>query len=219
MPSATKNFGEIELCGDDLLTIACTDPPAAQALAAALREESAWLEVVAGMDSVVVHFDAAIESGSDALAMATAIVEKGIPPLATEQTLVEIPVHYGGDGGPDFALVCEQTGLTGDELVALHSGDEYRVDLLGFTPGFVYVGGLDEALNVSRLAEPRQHVPAGSVGIADGRTGLYAMPGPGGWPLIGRTSHTLFDASAENPFPISAGMRIRFVAVPSEDDA
>ena len=106
-----------------------------------------------------------------------------------------------------------QTGLLQKELIALHTGQEYRVDMLGFTPGFAYIGGLDAALDVPRLPQPRMHVAAGSIGIADGRTGVYALPGPGGWPIIGRTSLTLFDALSDQPFLLQAGYRVRFTAV------
>jgi KipI family sensor histidine kinase inhibitor len=85
--------------------------------------------------------------------------------------------------------------------------------MLGFIPGFAYIGGLDARLEIDRLPQPRQFVPAGSVGIAGGRTGLYALPGPGGWPLIGRTSCTLFDAQSDQPFVLDAGMRVLFTAV------
>ena len=89
--------------------------------------------------------------------------------------------------------------------------------MVGFTPGFAFIGGLDERLRVPRRKEPRQCVPAGSVGIADERTGLYALASPGGWTLIGRTAYPLFDATAEQPFALSPGMRVRFRAVPGED--
>ena len=87
------------------------------------------------------------------------------------------------------------------------------MDLVGFTPGFAYIGGLDKQLNVSRRQEPRVCVPAGSVGIAGGMTGLYALQGPGGWPLIGRTSFILFDAAADNPFVLVPGSKVVFVPV------
>ena len=87
--------------------------------------------------------------------------------------------------------------------------------MLGFTPGFAYIGGLDDRLFIERLPEPRQHIPAGSVGIAGGRTGLYSLPGPGGWPLIGRTSKPLFDAAADDPFTLCAGVTVIFTAVDS----
>ena len=217
MPSNDSASKAIELCSDDLLTIAVEQPAAAQALAAALRANPEWLEVVPGIDSVVVQFDPVLTSIDAAIGAVRETIDAGVPRLDVSDELIEIPVIYGGDAGPDFADVCEQAGLSAEELIALHTGREYRVDLVGFTPGFVYVGGLDDALSVPRRAEPRQHVPAGSVGIADGRTGLYALPGPGGWPLIGRTTFTLFDAQAANPFPIQAGMRLQFTAVQPED--
>ena len=100
--------------------------------------------------------------------------------------------------------------MTRDDFVALHCRDEYPVEMLGFTPGFAYIGGLDDRLDVPRRPHPRQYVPAGSIGIAGGRTGIYAMPGPGGWPLIGRTPEPLFDAKAGDPFRLRPGLRVRF---------
>ena len=144
-------------------------------------------------------------------AVKAATVEFELP-----DTLVEIPVVYGGESGPDLDEVCEILQMSADEFIAMHTGAEHRVDLVGFTPGFVYVGGIGEKLNVPRRAEPRQRVPAGSIGVADGRTGLYALQSPGGWHLVGRTPKPLFDAGNDDPFPLQAGMRIRFVRVESE---
>jgi KipI family sensor histidine kinase inhibitor len=202
----------IELCGDDLLSIDVDSPSDAQALAQQLRASGNWLEVVPGIASVVVQFDAAETAIESANREVAGVLALGSLPLEPVDELFEIPVAYGGEAGPDFEEVCAQTGLSPSELIQLHTGSEFRVDLVGFTPGFVYVGGLDEALNVPRRAEPRQRVAAGSVGIADGRTGLYALSGPGGWPLIGRTNFKLFEPDSSNPFPIRAGARIRFVA-------
>jgi len=103
--------------------------------------------------------------------------------------------------------------MTADELVALHTGREYRVDMLGFTPGFAFIGGLDDALNVPRRSEPRVRLEPGSVGIAGGRTGIYTLPGPGGWSIIGRTPVRLFDPASSEPFRLQAGMRVRFRAI------
>ena len=85
--------------------------------------------------------------------------------------------------------------------------------MVGFTPGFAFVGGLEECFHIPRRTEPRQRVAAGSVGIADGRTGLYALASPGGWNIIGRTPYPLFDPGAGDPFALKAGMRVRFVAI------
>ena len=107
--------------------------------------------------------------------------------------------------------------MSADDVVALHTGCEYTVDMVGFTPGFAFIGGLDERLHVPRRKEPRQRVEAGSVGIADGRTGLYAMASPGGWTLIGRTPCKLFDPRVEPPFVLGAGMRVRFKAISADE--
>lgn len=197
---------------DDLVCLSAASPQEAQALAAQLRDDRAWLEVVAGIDSVVVRFDAASMDAATAKGLVDESLGSGIRPLPGRDELVEIPIVYGGEYGPDLDSLCTELRLTKDEFISLHAGIEYRVDMVGFTPGFVFVGGLDERLRVPRRKQPRQRVAAGSVGIADRRTGLYALASPGGWTLIGRTPYPLFDPKAEKPFPIEAGMRIRFVA-------
>lgn len=204
-------------CGDELFSIGVESPADAQALAAQLRETGRWLEVIPGIDSVVVRFDAAVYDGDEARVFGEMVIVGGIEPLSPGDELVEIPVVYGGDFGPDLVQLCAKTGLSADEVIALHTGREYVVDMVGFTPGFAFIGGLDERLRVPRRREPRQHVPSGSVGIADGRTGLYALGSPGGWTLIGKTPYKLFDPGAEQPFALSAGMRVRFKAVPADE--
>ena len=216
MPSTDNAEYPVSVSGDDLISIEVGSPAEAQSLAEALRQRGVWREVVAGINSVVVQFDTATIGLENARQGVENALAKGISPLELSEVLVEIPVVYGGESGPDFDDVCERTGLTAEELIALHTGTEYRVDLVGFTPGFAYVGGLDNKLNVARRESPRQRVEAGSVGIADGRTGLYALPGPGGWPLIGRTAFRLFEPDADDPFPIRAGMRVRFVSISAD---
>lgn len=200
-------------CGDDLFTVSVERPADAQALAMQLRDAGGWLDVVPGIDSVVVRFDALRTSSDDAGNTILATLERGVEPIKPSNELVEIPVVYGGESGPDLEALSAATGLSPGEIVRLHTGREYRVEMVGFTPGFAFIGGLDERLRVPRRTEPRQRVPAGSVGIADARTGLYAMASPGGWTLIGRTPYTLFDADAEQPFALAPGMRVRFRAI------
>jgi KipI family sensor histidine kinase inhibitor len=200
-------------CGDDLFTIAVDAPAAAQALAARLRRGQDWLEIVPGIDSVVVRFDAAASDGAAVEAVLRDLLEGDIAPLDYRDRLVDIPVVYGGEYGPDLESLGECTGLTSDEIIALHTGRDYVVDMVGFTPGFAFIGGLDERLRVPRRTEPRQRVAAGSVGIADGRTGVYAMASPGGWTLIGRTPMALFDPDEDDPFVLGPGMRVRFRAI------
>ena len=154
---------DIQLCGDDLVSIAlenCTD---ATSLASALRHELAAIEVVPGVDSVVVQFDAANEDSDAVVRQIDAVLAAGLDSAAIADSLIEIPVHYGGEHGPDLEAVCAMTGLTADELIAEHTSRSYPVELIGFTPGFAFVGGLDERLNVPRRSEPRQRLAAGSL--------------------------------------------------------
>lgn len=204
---------KIHACGDDLVSIDVSDPEEGQSLAERLRATGDWIEVVGGIDAVVLQFDAAMHDPDFVVRKIHETTSQDEPAVAMSPDVVEIPVCYGGEFGPDFDAVCAMLKLSAEELIALHAGRDYTVDMLGFTPGFAYVGGLDERLGVPRLREPRVNIAAGSVGIADGRTGLYALPGPGGWVLIGRTSYPLFDATADRPFALRPGMRVRFVAV------
>jgi len=129
---------------------------------------------------------------------------------------VKIPVHYGGEGGPDLAFVAEHNHLTPREVIDIHCGRLYPVYMMGFTPGFPYLGGLDERISAPRLASPRTLVKAGSVGIAGQQTGIYPIDSPGGWRIIGRTDFVLFDPEAEQPFALSPGDLVRFV--PLQED-
>ena len=215
-PGGRNRFGEIVACGDDLLSVDVAETPVAQRLADALEASGDWLEAVAGLESVVVQFDAVEMDWRAAEERLKEALEADIEPVDAEAELVEIPVVYGGEHGPDLEAVCERQGLTVDEVIALHTGSEYTVELVGFTPGFVFIGGLDERLDVPRLEQPRQRLDAGSVGIAGSRTGVYALAVPGGWHIIGRTPMRLFGAYDEPPNRLTAGMRVRFVAV--EDD-
>lgn len=124
---------------------------------------------------------------------------------------VEIPVRYGGEAGPDLATVAARAGLTPEEVVGLHAAGDYLVHMIGFAPGFPYLGGLDERLHCPRRAVPRTAVPAGSVGIGGSQTGVYPLESPGGWQLIGRTPLALFDPGRDPPTLLAAGDRVRFV--------
>jgi KipI family sensor histidine kinase inhibitor len=132
-------------------------------------------------------------------------------PLPEPRT-VEIPVAYGGADGPDLDAVAALTGHTPDEVVALHSGAEYLVYFLGFSPGFPYLGGLPESIAAPRLETPRRRVPAGSVAIGGQQTGVYPIASPGGWRIIGRTPLRLFDPGADPPVLLRMGDHVRFVA-------
>jgi KipI family sensor histidine kinase inhibitor len=131
--------------------------------------------------------------------------------------IVEIPVLYGGEYGPDIGFVAEHSGLSVEEVIAIHAGTVYPIYMIGFTPGFCYLGGLDSRIHTPRRKTPRTLLPAGSVGIAEAQTGMYPVDSPGGWQIIGRTPLRLFVPERENPFLYEAGDRIRFVPV-SDDE-
>jgi inhibitor of KinA len=128
--------------------------------------------------------------------------------------VMEIPVRYGGEEGPDMETVMQQTGLSQAEIIRLHTSADYRVFMMGFAPGFPYLGITHEQLNVARLPTPRLRVPAGSVGLAGRQTGIYPFASPGGWQIIGRTEMALFDVSRLAPCLLQPGQVVKFVAAP-----
>lgn len=127
--------------------------------------------------------------------------------------VLEVPTCYGGEFGPDLAFVASHNHLSEDEVVAIHSGTDYLVYMMGFSPGFPYLGGMSKRIATPRLTTPRTAIPAGSVGIAQTQTGIYPVESPGGWQLIGRTPVVLFDARRDPPVLIEAGDSIRFVPI------
>jgi len=131
--------------------------------------------------------------------------------LVPESRLIEIPVIYGGEAGPDLDAVAQHSQLSAREVVELHASTQYVVYFIGFQPGFPYLGGLDSRLHTPRRAEPRLVVPAGSVGIGGSQTGIYPLATPGGWQLIGRSDITLFDPSQQPPTLLRPGDSIRFI--------
>jgi inhibitor of KinA len=183
------------------------------------------IELVPAFASVAVHYDPALAPNesrdfSPYERMEAAIRgrlrhlnETSLPEART----VEIPVCYGGEYGPDLEEVARQHDMTPEAAVQLHTGAEYRVYMLGFAPGFAYLGGLPEALATPRRPEPRTAVPAGSVGIGGNQTGIYPLVSPGGWQLIGRTSVRLFDPRRDPVALLAVGDVVRFRAVAPDE--
>ncbi len=173
------------------------------------------VELVPTYTSVCVHYDPMVLSYS--------ALQQKLLGLRTVDTVdreqkdipvVEIPVCYGGEYGPDLAYVAQYNQLTPEEVIARHSSGEYLVYMLGFLPGFAYLGGMDEKIACPRLETPRTKIPAGSVGIAGSQTGIYPLDSPGGWQLIGRTPMRMFRmAEEQGQFALSAGDRVRFVPI------
>ncbi|MBP7072072.1 MAG: 5-oxoprolinase subunit PxpB [Clostridia bacterium] len=131
--------------------------------------------------------------------------------------IVEIPTIYGGEFGEDLGFVAEHNGLSEDQVIKIHSSIDYRIYMLGFTPGFSYLGGMSEKIAAPRLKTPRTKIPGGSVGIAGKQTGIYPMESPGGWQLIGRTPVKLYDPSSETPIILQAGDYIRFIPIDKDE--
>lgn len=170
-------------------------------------------DIVPGISSLAVHF--AGPSPLDAIApeIEARLRELAEPPAgaAVEQDRVhEIPVRYGGEHGPDLADVAAFAGISEAEVIARHASPTYRVFMLGFLPGFAYLGQVDPSIAAPRRSSPRQAVPAGSIGIAGAQTGVYPQVSPGGWQLIGRTTVAMFDTAAGRS-RLQPGERVRFV--------
>lgn len=134
-------------------------------------------------------------------------------------TVIEIPVLYGGELGPDLENVASHNGLTPDEVIRIHTSKEYLIYMLGFIAGFPYLGGMSKEIATPRLKSPRVKIEGGSVGIAGEQTGIYPVASPGGWQLIGRTPLKLYDAEREKPVLLEAGQYIRFRSVTGEEYA
>ncbi|MBE0675780.1 MAG: 5-oxoprolinase subunit PxpB, partial [Bacteroidales bacterium] len=126
---------------------------------------------------------------------------------------IVVPVAYGGEYGPDISHVADLHNITAGDVARIHSAPVYMVHMLGFTPGFPYLGGMDTAISAPRKSEPALHIEAGSVGIAGDQTGIYPVESPGGWQIIGRTPLVLFDPHRQPEFLFSAGMKVRFKPV------
>ena len=139
------------------------------------------------------------------------------PTVEQRERTIEIPVVYGGDYGPDLDMVATYNRLTPDEVIQLHSNQEYMVYMIGFSPGFPFLGGMDEQIATPRKTTPRQGIPQGSVGIAGKQTGIYPLETPGGWQIIGCTPIELFLPNMSPPTLLQAGDKIRFTPIEAEE--
>ena len=182
-----------------------------QSLAAGLREETMWLETVPAYDSLLCVFDMQNTAMADALAKLEAYVKNHKSRNIASTSIIDVPVVYGGEYGPDFEAMCEALKLTPDALIKAHSEETYLVCMLGFLPGFCFLSEAPPILHHPRRPVPRTQVAAGSIGIAGWQTGIYGLDSPGGWQIIGRTPLTMFDAKKDVPSLLQAGDRIRFV--------
>jgi KipI family sensor histidine kinase inhibitor len=192
------------------------------ALATQIRQRGipGVFDVVPAYSSCAVHFDPLQTRLSEleaAIHEAIRAGRKPVPPAQGGASTIQIPVCYGGPFGPDLPAVAEWARCSESDVIERHSRREYRVYMIGFLPGFPYLGVVDSTIAVPRLAHPRTRVPAGSVGIAGVQTGVYPVDAPGGWQLIGRTPLRLFDPSWPVPSRLTPGDRVRFVAITADD--
>ncbi len=174
-------------------------------------------EFVPSFRSVLIHYNPAILS----FEKIKSILEKSLsePFVQTEhhKRIVEVPVCYDEQYGPDITFVAEHAGISVEEVIKIHTSTPYLVYMLGFQPGFPYLGGLDERIHTPRLETPRIKLEAGSVGIGGGQTGLYPMESPGGWRIIGVTPVRCYNPDKERPIPYMAGDHIRFKSISKEE--
>jgi KipI family sensor histidine kinase inhibitor len=182
-------------------------------------EIAAVVELIPTYRSLLVSYDPTISKYDEMRDRLDSFVTEleAIVEAAGESRIVELPVVYGGEDGPDLESVAEHADLSVQEVIDIHSGVDYRVYMIGFAPGFPYLGGLDQRIVTPRLKTPRISVPAGSVGIAESQTGVYPNASPGGWQLIGRTASVLFDVTKSSPSLITPGSKVRFFPVQSHD--
>lgn len=172
------------------------------------------IELVPTYCALLVEYDAMLYSYSDICNIIEPTLEEGMTDTTNELvTVVEVPTVYGGEFGPDLSFVATHNHLSEDEVVSIHSGTDYLVYMLGFIPGFTYLGGMDSRIATPRLSSPRTLIPAGSVGIAGEQTGTYPSDSPGGWQIIGRTPVTMYDMSKAQAALLNAGDYVRYVPI------
>ncbi|MEQ3650934.1 carboxyltransferase domain-containing protein [Hyphomonas sp.] len=196
-------------CGDDALRLVTCASDDRHLIADVLRNSGSWREVVVGRESVTVQFDPLDLPPPAARDLLENTVSVGLSGQQAVQPVVTLTVNAEEASAPDLSGCAEANGCTIEEFLSRLHHSRLRVDMLGFAPGFAYVSGVDQSLRGGRLENPRQRVPAGSIGFIEGYLGIYALEGPGGWPIIGRTNAILFDKSAPDPFLLSAGTRLQ----------
>lgn len=166
----------------------------------------AFASLLINYDPRVIAYDKLVKRMKHLLKM-DAKVETG------KKRIFEIPVCYGGEFGPDLENIAKHANLTEQEVIDIHSSRDYLIYMLGFLPGFCYLGGLDERIYTPRLVNPRIKIEAGSVGIGGSQTGIYPLESPGGWQLMGKTPVKTYDPERETPILVEAGDYIRFIPV------
>lgn len=175
------------------------------------------LDILPTYRSILINYDPVKISYGEMVETLKGLSKADSNKQSDEVRLIEIPTLYGGEYGPDIDFVAKNAKLSEEEVIKIHSGTDYLVYMMGFIPGFTYLGGLDERIATPRLKSPRLKIDPGSVGIAGSQTGMYPLESPGGWQLIGRTPLKLFDDTKEPPVFIQAGDYIRYVPIDQKE--
>ncbi len=175
------------------------------------------VDIIPAFCSLLINYDPRVIRYDELKSRMRDLVKMDIKAEAGRKKVYEIPVCYGGAYGPDIENIAKHAGLSVEEVIEIHSSRDYLIYMLGFLPGFTYLGGLDERIHTPRLANPRLKINAGSVGIGGSQTGIYPMDSPGGWQLMGMTPVKTYDPSREVPILVEAGDYIRFVPVSEEE--
>lgn len=170
-------------------------------------------DIIPAFTSLLINYDPRVTSYQTLKNRLVKLIRLDVSKEASASRIFEIPVCYGGTYGPDLDHIAEHAGLTPQEVIDIHCSRDYLIYMLGFLPGFSYLGGLDERIHTPRLANPRIKIPAGSVGIGGSQTGIYPLDSPGGWQLLGLTPVKTYDPNREIPILFEAGDYIRFVPV------
>jgi len=168
------------------------------------------VEVVPAYATLIVHYDPLLLSFTQMKAYLRTQISQMEESESRKPRRIEVPVRYGGELGRDLEFVASHCGLHVEDVIRIHSEKIYTVYMMGFTPGYPYMGKLDDRLSMPRLEIPRTHVPAGTVAIAGSQTGIYSIESPGGWQLIGWTPLKLFDLESKSPFLFSPGDEVKF---------
>ena len=174
-------------------------------------------DVIPAFCSLLINYDPRVISYEQIKGRMEALVKIDVSAGNTRKRVFEIPVCYGGEYGPDIQNIADHAGMSVEEVIQIHTSRDYLIYMLGFLPGFTYLGGLDERIHTPRLANPRIRIPAGSVGSGGSQTGIYPMDSPGGWQLMGMTPVKTYDPDREVPILVEAGDYIRFVAIDEDE--
>ncbi|MBR3770099.1 MAG: 5-oxoprolinase subunit PxpB [Lachnospiraceae bacterium] len=171
------------------------------------------VDIIPAFCSLLINYDPRVISYEEMKQRMQDLIKVDAKAEAGRKRVFEIPVCYGGEYGPDIANIAKNAGLSEKEVIEIHSSRDYLIYMLGFLPGFTYLGGLDERIHTPRLATPRIKINAGSVGIGGSQTGIYPLDSPGGWQLMGMTPVKTYDPEREIPILVEAGDYIRFVPI------